>query len=45
VSLRLKSGQSVCGALRFEIVPGFGPNVFTVVTERTAYYFDTKTWK
>ncbi len=45
VSLRLKTGESVCGALRFEIVAGFGPNLVTVLTERTSYYFDTKIWR
>jgi hypothetical protein len=45
VSLRLKTGESVSGALRLEIVAGFGPNLITVLTERTAYYLDTKIWR
>ncbi|MCL5280060.1 MAG: PKD domain-containing protein, partial [Planctomycetes bacterium] len=45
VTLRLKTGESICGALRFEVVAGFGPNLATVLAERTAYYFDVKTWK
>jgi hypothetical protein len=45
VSVRLKTGEIVCGALRFEVVPGFGPNLVTVLAERTGYYFDTKIWR
>jgi len=45
VSLRLKTGEMVCGAVHLEIVPGFGPNLATVLAERTAYYLDTKIWK
>jgi hypothetical protein len=45
VSLRLKTGEIVCGSLRFEIVAGFGPNLVTVLAERTGYYFDTKIWR
>jgi hypothetical protein len=45
VSLRLKTGESVSGALRLEVVAGFGPNLVTVLAERTGYYLDTKIWK
>ena len=45
VSLRLKGGQTVSGAVRLEIVPGFGPNLTTVLAERTSYYLDTKIWR
>ncbi len=45
VSVRLKGGQTVCGAVRLEIVPGFGPTLATVLAERTSYYFDTKIWR
>jgi hypothetical protein len=45
VSLRLKTGETVSGAVRLEIVAGFGPNLATVLAERTGYYLDTKIWK
>lgn len=45
VSLRLKSGQTVYGAVHLEIVAGFGPKLATVLAERTGYYFDTKIWR
>jgi hypothetical protein len=44
VNLRLKSGQTVYGAVRLEIVSGFGPTLASVLAERAGYYFDAKIW-
>ncbi len=45
VSLRLKTGEMVCGEVHLEIVPGFGPNLATILAERAGYYLDTKIWR